>query len=236
MKFTRIIGLVALAAVAAAAFIGASSASASVVLCKKLVTGSEKCPAGELLPKGTRILALAKNPELEAEGVSPVVCEDSEVTAETTAESGEPLGISITKLDFGKLPTPKLGEGCSTCTSGVHTAPPYAANISMTAGTTDFQLNSKGSAELLNCFGLGINCAYGEENITALIDPDQGKHAKAVRPEEKGLAEILIKAGLKLTSGSFFCPGKGNWKANYVVYALEPAGGGTKFAGYIALD
>lgn len=98
-------------------------------------------------------------------------------------------------------------------------------------GEDDFILKSSGAAELLNCFGLGITCVYGSDSLESLIDNDAGKHKSA--SEEKGLAQILVSGTLQYVKGSGFCPEKGTWTANYVVYTLESEG--KQVQGWIAL-
>jgi len=225
MRFIKVLGLAAVAAVAAMAFVGAGSASAQdeIVLCKVLVEKGKLCPKGELLPAETLLLALAKDPILK-NSISTVLCEDSVVTAKSKAQIGNPLGILITQLSFGALPTPSLGNGCTTCIGGIHTdteaGKHYEASIHVKEVDHFFFL-SNGSATLLNCFGLGINCSYGSETIEALIDHG-GTHEinKKVVPV---FGVILIKSTLERKAGSSgFCPATGTWEANYAIYQCHP--------------
>jgi hypothetical protein len=201
-----------------------------LVLCKQLAAKGQVCPPGEYYPSGTKLLALAGSTEFKASPFSAVKCEDSQIEAETTAVMGKTLGLKITKLEFGKLPTPKLGEGCTTCTEGVHTPISISGAVEV-AGGDDLILNSSGAVELLNCFGLGVTCVYGSEGLKSLIDNDEGKHKLAA--EEKGLAQILVAATLEYIKGSNFCPEKGTWTATYVVYAVESSGKAAQ--GWLAL-
>ncbi len=250
MRFTKVLGLAAVAAVAAMAFIGTSSALAtdSIVLCKELITDLSLCKAGELAPSGTVLLALATNPKLTG-GFSEIKCPDSTVTAETTAASGATLPITITSLEFGSLPTPSLGNGCTTCTGGVHTTPPYTGEIEVETiedkdktKLHDWFFKTSGSAELLNCFGLGITCAYGSSSILSLIDNDAGEHPSAAeKPAGSGkhptYGIILISTSLTKTGGSGLCPGSGTWTADYYIYALDKSKtDSTKLDAWLALD
>ncbi len=234
MKIVKAAGLTAIAALAAMAFIGVGTASAAheVALCRDLVN---LCANNRVLPAGTELLALASNPELKAEGVSPVKCEDSVAQFKTTAEMGSPLPLQGTSLEFGKLPAPSLGSGCTTCTGGVHTKTPISANISV-SGTEEahvWTLEATGEAVLLNCFGLGIECGYGNTGIKSPIDADAGTHKNAV--EEKGLATILVNTTLKKTSGGIFCPSTGTWTANYTVFTCHVPPSEPNIRCYLAL-
>jgi hypothetical protein len=200
-----------------------------IVLCQKLIEETELCPEGDFFPSGTKLLALAANPEFKASPFSSLKCEDSVVEAEVTSSMGKELGVKFTKIAFGKLPTPELGNGCTTCTEGVH--PPTVVNGSIEMTGEDYVLNSSEAFELLSCFGLGVTCLYGSDGLTSLIDNDAGKHKLAT--EEEGLAQILVSATLSLIKGSNFCPEKGTWTANYVAYALESDG--KKIQGWLAL-
>ncbi len=226
-----LLGTVTVASMMSLFAISANTALASeLALCKSLVEAGKLCPEGEVWEAGTKILALAENPELK-NSLATVKCEDSKAVAETTTTSGEKLGIKLTSLEFGKLPTPKLGEGCAVCTGGIHPTLPITGAIEV-SGEDDFFLTASGSIQLLNCFGLGITCVYGAENLKALIDPDSGKHKEAL--EEKALGVVLINTTVSRKEGSNgFCPATGAWTANYTIYTLES--GGKAVQGWLGL-
>lgn len=192
-----------------------------IVLCKTLVLGGELCPTESFYPAGTKLVALAENPEFKAAPFSALKCEDSVIEGETTASMGSTLGIEINKIAFGKLPIPELGKGCTTCTAGVHPPPVVTATVEMTKNS-DYVLKSSEAFELLSCFGLGVTCLYGSDGLVSLVDSDAGKHKSA--EGEKGLAQILVSGTLSFIKGSNFCPETGTWTANYVVYTLESEG------------
>jgi hypothetical protein len=211
MRLTKVFGLAAVAAVAAMAFIGAGTASAAheVVLCSVLPpTPNSLCAAANVLPAGTEILGLAKNPKLE--GTITVECEDSIATVKTKESMNEKLGVELTKLEFGKLPTPSLGTGCTGCTGGIHTAPPYQGTILM-ENEKDYVIHTAGNALLLNC-PFGVECKFGSEALTLLIDPDLTQHDAA--SQVKGDL-LLINNTLNRTGGSILCGSTGLWTASY---------------------
>jgi hypothetical protein len=232
MRLTKVFGLAALAAVAAMAFIGVSSASAaikhSVVLCDQLVAVEQLCPEGHLWPKGTIILALAEGGVLKAGGLE-VKCPHTEIEAKTTAEAGLSLPFEITKLKFGKLET-ELGKGCEGCTE-IHTTPPYPGKIEVEA-IDKFYFQSTGEAELLHCTIFNVTCKYGSENILSLIHHD-GTHPKH---EGTNLPHILIRNTLVKIGGSGFCPAEGTWEADPIVTLLHDPVTEKTGLGWPALD
>jgi hypothetical protein len=168
------------------------------------------------------LLALAENPEFKASPFSALKCEDSALEAETTSSMDFALGIEITKIAFGKLPVPNLGEGCTTCTKGIHPPPATSGSIEMADSAADYVFESSEGFELLSCFGLGVTCLYGTDGLISLIDS-----------EEQGLAQILVSGTMHFIKGSNFCPEEGIWTANYIVVALESEGKQTQ--GWLAL-
>ncbi len=216
MRFTKVLGLAAVAAVAAMAFIGTATAAAAheVVLCDELVA---LCPDNHLWPAGSLALALAKNPKLVSEilGTPFVVeCEDSLTVIELKASMGNPLPGSITSLEFGKLPTPTLGENCTGCTKGIHSATPLTGNLEMSG--EEYFLAGSGKATLLGC-PFSTTCIYGG-SVKSKIEHN-GSHPLH---EGNNLAQILIKETLTKQSGSSgICPSTGLWEANYVLYLVH---------------
>lgn len=117
-------------------FAGADTASAAheAVLCEELKIGDELCSDDKLVAVGTVFRALASNMELTAGAFSKVKCED--LTLEGKVTSAMPLKASIMALEFGKLPTPSLGVGCTTCVSGLHTVVPVGTAVIMKMAST----------------------------------------------------------------------------------------------------
>lgn len=214
MRLTKAFGLAAIAAVAALAFIGTSSAAAAgeVVLCKELVT---TCPAGSQWPSGTTLLYLWSNAELL--GVLRYKCEDATITSKTTALSGSPLPFELTAVAFGKLPTPTLGEGCTGCPTGnaqVHVNKFFNGNVSVTAA--DKYSLTFGLKVTLLC--RGFTCGYIKEAITSPITHD-GTH-----PNMSGtnLPRVHILTNLTINLGTeFFCGSTAQWEGDYIIFQAE---------------
>jgi hypothetical protein len=229
MRFTKVLGLAAVAAMAAMAFIGTGSASAlpdEVVLCSTLITNqaTELCPNANVLPQGTEILGLASKPTLKS-SFTTVECEDSTSTAKITSPGGmsEHLAYEITALEFGVLPTPKLGAGCTGCKQ-IHTTPPYSGTILMNT-STDYDATVKGSATLKECGPFSnVECKYENSGLELLIDPDATKHPLGTVKGDL----LLIEDTLKKIGGGFLCSSTGVWTASYTTIGCHVPAVGAK--------
>jgi hypothetical protein len=209
-------------AVVTLTFVAAISASSAlavteVALCKELVEAGKLCPKGKLWPSGSKLLGLAKETVLHDEA-QDVDCEDSTIEVKTTAESGSSLPIEVTALDFGELPVPSLGAGCTGCTAGIHAALPFKGSIEVTE-KDDFWLATSGSTTFLKCFsGIAKECVYGSSSIKPLIE-HKGSHSLH---EGSNLAVVLIATTLEKKTGSAeACPETGLWLAKYVFYLID---------------
>jgi len=88
MKYVKMLGLAAVAAAALMAFVGASTASATV-LCKTAGTGSPTgttCPANQAYPAGTAITAVNKGTVKLDTTFKTIECSGSEVKGSTSNE------------------------------------------------------------------------------------------------------------------------------------------------------
>lgn len=216
MKPLKALGLAAVAAMTAMAFIGTNSAFAEdeVVICKELA--QKLCPEGKLWPQGSVIFALAQNPILKTNN-NNIKCEDSILEAKTSATIGSPLSLEILSFDFGKLPTPKLGQGCTGCPSGIHPSIPFPSEIKVTE-KDEFFFNMSGGFSYLKCLLLEMTCSYAGENIESAIEHN-GTHPND--PEAGNLPLILVRAILLRQEGSsVFCPKEFEWQGNYAVYRV----------------
>jgi hypothetical protein len=219
MRLIKALCLAAVAAAIAVALIGNSSSLAGaedwIVLCKKLVEKTQLCPTGELWPEESVILALAKN--VEFDGSLPIKCEDSLLEAVLIEEIGPGLPITIQSLVFGKLPTPKLGEGCTTCAQ-IHSLTPSAAAIETPAEEDKFFLNATIKLLLLDCTASNLECTYSTNQTKAFIDHG-GTHAKH---KGENLARIKIREQLqKLLPSSTGCPMTIEMLADYVITSVH---------------
>jgi hypothetical protein len=226
VRLVKMLGLAMVAAIATMAFIGAGSASAQehkIVLCDELVT---LCPNGHLWPEGTELEALAKEPKLHSSLGTTTSCEDSIVTGKVGPSPASPLTITSPLVEFGTLPTPKLGLGCTgSCTgTGEETIHPVLDSMQIEVEAVDkYYLTGTGLAALLKCPLVGT-CIFRGENIKVPIS-HTGKHP-GHSGENLPLANFEVLLNRKTThtnklkqsvSGSSFCPSTAEWLADYTL-------------------
>jgi hypothetical protein len=145
--------ILATLAVVAAASIGASAAQADneVVLCKQF---ESLCASINQYPKGTVVKALGTKPVLL--GKLEETCTHTELEYETLAQMGNPLPVSITRMEF---------TGCKPCTSVTAENVPYTSSISMDPGGA-FLIVVSGLRYTLKGCSLGLTCTYAAETAT----------------------------------------------------------------------
>jgi hypothetical protein len=204
MRLIKMIGLAALIALAAMAFVGASSVSAdSLCLVDPVIGGHNgECPA-EKVYKGP-ILGLAKSSVILAEGLE-TLCK-SEFLADWIKNEGAHIGLELLILHF------IISECKGSCKSTKAENLPYkvlAVALKLHVIVTG---DGKGNpAWLKECtlFGFPVNCLY--EAKEALLEYELG---------EPGKTNAALKALVPLTRGgdSALCPASGEWHALYEIY------------------
>ena len=191
MKYVKMLGLAAVAAMALMAFVGAGSASATV-LCKTTTT---PCGGGHLA-KGTPITAHSTHVELRSTGgLFQSTCKKSTVSGPTTTtgSSTETVKGSVAKADL------TWGE----CSEPVETIEGGTLEIHHIAGTHNGTLTASGFKVKVTIGG--IACYYGAGAATDLGivtgEPSPTLHINAVVNE---------------LTPSFFCPDDAVWTGGYV--------------------
>ncbi len=200
MKYAKMLGLAAIAALALMAVAGAGTASATV-LCKEKPNASNQCPAGKDYAAGTVLKATAASAFLDTSLVD-VTCH-SEVEAKTTTTGGAAATVlgTIENLTFTGCET----EGGSECEVEVENLP-YKAEIHNTATVGNGLLTVTGhsgepSAQVV-CFGF-LDCTFG--NTKFELPVDGGNPAKVTANAVK----------LAIKEGGFLCPSEAKWTATY---------------------
>jgi hypothetical protein len=202
MKYVKMLGLAAVAAMALMAFFGASSASAAV-LCK---TNSDPCEAGQDLEKGAALnssLAAGKTAVLKA-AFSEVVCSKSEVKGEVTNTGGKGKEVSgdITEITF------------TECTCGSRTAHVTTTEAGTLKVNDAGTVTSVGTRATIQCTGLA-SCIFG----TVAAGTDVGTFTEGSPGSLNAAATLTWSSGTG-DSGQFVCAGfgdTGSWTANYEV-------------------
>src|SRR6188474_3631737 len=215
MQFVKAFGLAVLAALASAAFLGAGTASAQhqIVLCKDLVT---LCPSGKLWSKGTLLTALATESSLLS-SLGTITCPDSIVRglAEQEVSNSKSYNIDGVTVEFGELPTPTLGLGCTGPCGATNQDWIHASfeNLRLLVESVDkYFILGAGLALILNC--LGLTCVFRANHVKVPIT-HTGTHL--LHPGNNlPLAHFEVPLTRQTThSGSSLCPATATWHAKY---------------------
>jgi hypothetical protein len=214
MRPSKVLGLAALAAMTAMAFLDAGTATADseMVLCTQLVIKADDlCPLGAHLEQGTTISGLASAPAIILPGAPAIKCEDGIIEGVLNASMGPEIPVTVTEIAFGKLPTPTLGAGCTVCTKGIHVALAVGAAFEVAASDDFFFRFESVHFTLKGCtFG---TCEYASEAFKSLIDRDAQEHPDW--PTKKKDV-ILIHRTLTRVGGGF-CPATAEWFGEYIL-------------------
>jgi hypothetical protein len=209
MKYAKILGLAAIAAMAIMAFVGASSASATV-LCKTTLV--EGCAAAKWdYPAGTEIHAvLVENTEAKLENLSgsTIYAHCSESTLQgTTANTGS---STETVSGSGVVTWGAKNVGCSTTVDTLENG-----TLEVHYGEKgDGVVTGKGVVVTVELFG--VTCAYG----TAATGTKLG----TLTEPASSTADTVIDANAEVEkkSGGFLCPSETRWTAEYTITSPVP--------------
>jgi hypothetical protein len=206
MKYLKMLGLAVMAAAAFMAFIGANSASATVI-CTETIT---PCPAGKKIGPTEDVgvtdhfIHATLEPESSASLLSTekkllVTCTESTVTAESeaTGSATETAKATVTKLTFGN------------CSSTVDVLKGGTLEVHWIEGTHHGTVTSKEAEVTVNI--AGVSCTYGSQNGTDIGILTGGS-----------MGTMEINAVVNKVAGSFLCPSTAIWQANYTITEPEP--------------
>lgn len=197
MKYLKMLGLTAVAAMALLALVGATSASATV-LCKATPSAKGVCPAGEKYAANTTISATSGTATLET-NTENVTCTSSSTAVKNTAESGVPLPGEVTSLSFSGCKS-SGGAGCSVESVGA----PWSGNVAWTSGGNGTLTVNNGGARVSCGFGF-LQCRFSASTLSLGIT---GGNPAVV---------TASKAPLSITAEEGFlkCPTEAKWSATY---------------------
>ncbi|MGN6275765.1 MAG: hypothetical protein ACTHNP_07525 [Solirubrobacterales bacterium] len=205
MKYLKMLGLAAVAAMALTAFLGASSASATTICTQtetpcaaaNQYTTTQDNEIEATLESGTT--ATLRN----TEGSIHDTCNTSTVKGHTTNAGGSAATVvgSITEIAFGGCTNTTTPNNAATCEMEVH-------NIS---GTDNGTMTVKGCTVAIVEFG--VTCKYGAGN---------GKDLGTITGGTMGTIDVngVVE---RIDSSSFICPETSVWEAKYTI--TKPTGG-----------
>ena len=206
MRSIKMLGLAAIAAMAVMAFVGASSASATII-CKEDNTGVCAKPMTET----SSVEGTASGPFLEVSATEKITCKSSKLTTKvTTAGAGSEGNTTWSECS-------NTVSGCSGSATTVNTAANRTGSVSWTeAHKFSVVTNNPETTVKMTCFGIPVSCTYKPATITGA-----GTNATS----EAGKATIVINE--KIASPGFPCPA-GTEHATYTV--TNPS---NKLAGHV---
>lgn len=194
MKYLKVLGLAAVAAMAVMAF-GAGTASAAQICVPG--TGDGKCATSnerEYTP-GTNITATSSNPVLTS-SITTVTCKESSTTVTGTASTGAAISGEVTALSFANDCTTSGGTSCTVTVVNL----PYPGSLTSSELTVN---DASGAGAKVVC-GVLINCTFTSTDAVLSVAHD------------------TFQATVKLNRTGGFCPETAEWHATYKI--TSPAG------------
>lgn len=195
MKNLKMIALIAVCAIVALAFAGASTASATV-LCKTTST-----PCGSIYEKGTTVRpTLTGSNVLETlEGSTLTTCTGTSIKSVIETSGGATSTVSGVNTEL-------VASGCSNL---VTTIKPGSLEIHYVTGTDNGTVT--GLVAEVTVVTLGVSCTYGVGSGT-----DIGTLFGGEAPI------IKVNGVVKKTAGGFLCPAETRWTGEYKVTEPTP--------------
>jgi hypothetical protein len=197
MNYLKMLGLAAIAAMGLMAFLGAGSASATVI-CK---TNADPCPSAWMVNSGEELSAtLEGTAALESTGGETLdTCTGGSVSGPT-----EQTGSATETVSIKSSITQVAWSGCTATTDTVSGGTTEFHKIN---GVNAFTVTVRETKVTVNIFG--VSCVYGFESTYK----DIGKFIPAEPPKK---ARMEISTIVPKTSGGFLCPSETRWTATYV--------------------
>jgi hypothetical protein len=192
MKHLKMLGLAAIAAMGLMAFLGAGSASATV-LCT--TTDTPDCSAGWDYPAGTVIdFSMVGSSITEAGSTILQTCTGGTIKGKTanTGSSSETVSVSLEQWTW---------TGCNTTVDATALGSLEIHWIEGTHNGTVTGKNSKWTTQ-----SLGVTCTYGTGTGTHIGTVTGGAGSS-----------WAISSTIPKIEGSFICPSKVSWTAEYVL-------------------
>ncbi len=211
MKYAKLVGLVAVAAMVIAALSGAGSASATV-LCKVNV---KPCPTpNEDYPAGTEIHAsIAAGGGLairDTESNVLITCSESTFKAKTTTTGGipgVPVEAKIETLTFN-------GIGGTECTSPIKVLKTGGFDIEYIPGTNTRGTLTLKETQVTAVLGGFLSCTYGAAGV---VDAGTVTGTSIGTPATIDFSGVFPKE-----AGGFLCPGDVLVETTYTITAPKP--------------
>lgn len=199
MKNMKILGLGLLAALAAMAFLGAGTASAT----KLCSVNTSPCPAGNTYGKGTAIKAqlVAGTTSTMASGFVNISCTESTISGKTTSEGGAGAVTGTISSVTWKGCTSGLGA----CTASALNTP-WSAEVTGSGGNGTMSISGAGGK--FTCGG--VTCEYAASKASVSVSGGNPATIKA------------SNISFSKTGGGFLCSSTASWSGTYEATAPKP--------------
>jgi hypothetical protein len=197
MKYLKMLGLAAVAAMALTAFLGASSASATV-LC---TTTTTPCGTGWHIDELDASVAAGQSVTLRnTSGSIEATC--TVATSKTTKVStGSSSTTPVGKVEKAELTWGPINAGCTNTTDTVAGG---ELEVHQIAGTHNGTVTATGFE--VTVVLAGVSCTLGLEGT------------KDIGTLTGGAPAVMdVNVGVVKKAGSFLCPSTGVWEGNYTI-------------------
>lgn len=199
MRNMKILGLGLLAALAAMAFLGAGTASAT----KLCSVNTSPCPAGNTYGKGTAIKAqlVAGTTSTMTSGFVNISCTESTISGKTTSEGGAGAVTGTISSVTWKGCTSGLGA----CTASALNTP-WSAEVTGSGGNGTMSISGAGGK--FTCGG--VTCEYSASKASVSVS---GGNPATIKASNISFSKI---------GGGFLCSSTAAWSGTYEATAPKP--------------
>lgn len=199
MKSMKMLGLLVIGAMAAMAFIGAGTASAT----KLCSVNTSPCPAGNTYGKGTSIKTqlVSGTKSVMSSGFVTITCTESTMSGKTTNEGG----AGAVTGEISSVTWKNCTSGLGSCTTSALKTP-WSAEITGSGGNGTMSV--KGAAGKFTCGG--TTCEYEASKVSLSVSGGNPAKAKASNVS-------FTKIG-----GGFLCSSTASWTSEYEVTSPKP--------------
>jgi len=206
LRLLKILGPALIAAIAAMAFVGASSASAAHTIGFCLANEALCSKANGIEGKVT-VLAHSPKAVLKNNGFFSTPEECLSTTTVEAESMKSPMPGSVTALAFTSCSGP--------CSKAESKGLPWTGEVTMESlEGGDYKQTTKEGKALLSGCTFGAQCEYGVPAGGSVSLLGEGMTVKAVN----------VKLQYKGGSGEFVCGSEGTWNAEYLITACHAAG------------
>ncbi len=199
MRNMKMFGLGLLAAMAAMAFLGAGTASAT----KLCSVNTSPCPAGNTYGKGTSIKAqlVPGTTSTMSSGFVNITCTESTISGKTTSEGG----AGAVKGEITSVTWKNCTSGLGACTASALNTP-WSAEVTGSGGNGTMSISGAGGK--FTCGG--TTCEYSTSKSSVSVS---GGNPATIKASNISFSKI---------GGGFLCSSTASWSGTYEATAPKP--------------